>query len=188
MYPTNRQIEDLHRKYAPNHHAFNIIYSHCRIVWQICDQILSSQNIKINTDLVKSGALLHDIGAYKLISREGVFDETNYIKHGIIGYEILQSEGLSEPLCRIAKCHTGLGLTKQYVLSNNLPLPADDYTAESLEEKLVMYADKFHSKNPKFNTFDDYCKTAAKFGPDNVQKFRELAKLFGVPDINKVSK
>lgn len=43
-------------------------------------------------------------------------------------------------------CHTGVGLTKEDVLVQGLPLPPADYVAITPEERLVMYADKFHSK------------------------------------------
>lgn len=188
MYPTDDQIKDLHHKYAPSIKAFNIVFSHCEIIAEIVKQIISENKLELDQELAVKGALLHDIGAYKLVDKEGNFDETNYIKHGIIGYEILLSENLSESLCRIAKCHTGLGLTKEYIVASRLPLPAENLTAESIEEKIVMYADKFHSKNPKFNTYEEYCQTAAKFGEDNVQKFHDLTELFGKPDLNLIIK
>lgn len=188
MYPTDSQIRDLHHRYAPTQKALDTIYYHCQIIAEIAKQIILESNLDLDQELVRVGALLHDIGAYELIGKDGNFDEANYIKHGIIGYQILQSEGFSEKLCRIAKCHTGLGLTKDYILINKLPLPPEDLTADSLEEKLVMYADKFHSKNPKFNTFDEYCQTATKFGAENEQKFRELAQIFGDPDLSKIIK
>lgn len=188
MYPTETEIKNLHLKYSPSKIAFDIIFPHCEIIWQICDQIIASGSLKINKNLVKAGALLHDIGAYKLIDKNGVFDELNYIKHGIIGYNILKNAGFDEDLCRISKCHTGLGLTKEYIKSANIDLPIDDYLAETIEERLVMYADKFHSKNPRFNTFESYRKTALKFGEENTNKFDEFAKEFGIPNLNCLSK
>ena len=187
MYPKESEIKNLHRYYAPSQTAFDIIFSHCEIIWQICSQIINKNALKINIDLVKSGALLHDIGAYKLINAEGAFDEPNYIKHGIIGYNILKEKGFSEDLCRVAKCHTGLGLTKDYITKSNLPLPVDNYMAETVEERLVMYADKFHSKNPKFNSFESYRTTALKFGEENAQKFDNFAKEFGIPNLDNLT-
>jgi uncharacterized protein len=60
-----------------------------------------------------------------------------------------------------------------------------DYEAETIEEELVMYADKFHSKAtpPNFNTFEHYKRTIAKFGQDKSDKFAELAEKLGVPDL-----
>jgi hypothetical protein len=64
-------------------------------------------------------------------------------------------------------------------------LPEQDFTAESLEERLVMYADKFHSKPPRFNSFAQYVAHAAKFGQekfaaayfddDQMRSFQEIA-------------
>ena len=59
--------------------------------------------------------------------------------------------------------------------------------AETVEERLVMYADKFHSKNPKFNSFESYRKIALKFGEENAQKFDNFAKEFGVPNLDKLA-
>lgn len=61
------------------------------------------------------------------------------------GEAILKSEGFPEKLWRFASHHTGVGLTRD-VINQKLPLPEADYLVETDEELLVMYADKFHSK------------------------------------------
>ena len=59
------------------------------------------------------------------------------------------------------------------------------YVAESAEEELVMYADKFHSKRnpPVFFSADSYAASVARFGEDKVTRFKELRTRFGVPDL-----
>jgi uncharacterized protein len=66
-----------------------------------------------------------------------------------------------------------------------LPLPHQDFLAESTEERLVMYADKFHSKSEPsvFNSFAHYEKHVSQFGPSQLQKFHALAEEFGVPNL-----
>ena len=56
---------------------------------------------------------------------------------------------------------------------------------ETGEERLVMYADKFHSKStpPKFLSADTYTAYVQRFGPDKVDSFNMLRKAFGDPDI-----
>jgi uncharacterized protein len=68
-------------------------------------------------------------------------------------------------------------------------LPVDDYLAETDEELLIMYADKFHSKTtpPYFNSFEWYKQGVAKFGADKVIKLENMAKKFGVPDLKPLS-
>ena len=68
-----------------------------------------------------------------------------------------------------------------------------DYTASTPEERLLMYADKFHSKSkppkepPYFCTFEWYYNLVQKFGSDKQAKFQALADEFGKPDIALVA-
>ncbi len=157
MYPDLTTIQRYHSHYACNEKTFNLVFTHCQIVWEIAEQLIFKNKLELDTDLVKTGALIHDIGAYKFIDANGEFDESDYIRHGIEGYKILQEEGVEEIICHKAERHTGVGITMDQIIEKNLPLPVKDYIAETLEEELVMYADKFHSKTPKFNSFDSYC-------------------------------
>lgn len=143
----------------------------------------------IDRDLVEVGALLHDIGVYKLYNN-GLRDDANYVTHGLLGYELLQSEGFDEAICRFALLHTGVGITKQDVVTQNLSLPPRDYIAETAEEKIVMYADKFHTKSepPVFNTVATYSEfLRSKFGEEKATKFRALVDEFGEPDLEALS-
>lgn len=120
----------------------------------------------------------------------GEIDHKNYIQHGVRGYELLKEEGFDESICRIASCHTGVGLSKQEVIDEGLPLPPQDYTAETTEERLVMYADKFHTKTtpPKFMTTAAYREHTRKFGEQKVERFNDLIAEFGEPDIETLAK
>lgn len=182
--PTLDEINALHKKYAPSADALESVGEHCNIVRQISLQIADNRH-SINRELLEAGAMLHDIGVYKLYT-DGVIDESRYITHGLLGYELLKEEGFDEALCRFALLHTGVGITKEDVEKQNLPLPPRDYTAETNEEKIVMYADKFHSKTnpPMFNSAEWYMEyIRSKFGEDKAQKFRALIETFGEPDL-----
>ena len=146
--PTDDEILGLHEKHAPTAEALDLVYTHCVIVCGIAEQLHSrlSAGQEIDIDLARAGALLHDVGVYRLYDNAGNLDGGNYIRHGILGYELLQEEGLPEAICRFASHHTGVGLTRDDVIAQRLPLPPADYLAETGEERLVMYADKFHSK------------------------------------------
>lgn len=180
--PTEDEIKALHKKYASSNDALDRIFTHCIIVWEIAEALIQSSQLDIDVELVKAGCLLHDIGAYSLF-RDGWFDEDRYIMHGIFGYELLKEEGYDERLCRIASHHTGVGLSRVEIKQQALPLPDKDFLAETIEEQLVMYADKFHSKHPRFNSYESYVQTVSKFGDDKVGRFDELAARFGIPNL-----
>lgn len=189
--PTVTQIELLHQQQAPTPAMFEWVYTHCQAVWSIAQQLIQQNNLAVNADLVKVGCLLHDIGVYPLFSDvDKLRPGEKYITHGMLGQEILQEAGMSETVWRFASHHTGVGLTKEAIIHNNLPLPHQDFVAETPEERLVMYADKFHSKdNPLcFNDYDWYKKRVVKFGADYDKKFEALANEFGKPNLEPLAK
>jgi uncharacterized protein len=184
------EIRALHERYAPTPEAFEAVYSHCEIVWRIAEELLNGLNeTAIDGNLVRAGSLLHDIGVYRLYDTDGNLDHQNYVRHGLLGHEILAAEGLPETLCRFCSCHTGVGLTKHDVLCQQLPLPPADYLAVSEEEMLVMYADKFHSKTtpPKFLTANAYAAYVRRFGNGKVEAFTLLRETFGEPDVSALA-
>ncbi len=181
--PTIREIELLHRKYAKSEIAYKLVYTHSQIVAEISKQIIRNKNLNLDSNFIEVAALLHDIGAYTYISADGIFDTSKYICHGITGSKILKKEGFDEVFCRICARHTGVGITKENILDDNLPLPLNDYLAETIEEKLIMYSDKFHSKNPCFNSFLWYSNHIRKFGKNKVLRFKQFAKEFGIPNV-----
>ena len=80
--------------------------------------------------LLSRGALLHDLGKAK-----GRGDD-----HGILGSEIGKNLGLPEAITTIMEKHVKAGLTEEE--ARELGLTPKDYTATTLEEKIVIYADK----------------------------------------------
>jgi uncharacterized protein len=183
--PTDKQIRALHEKHAPTWAAFERVYTHCEIVCRIAEQLLARTGLDLDADLVRAGCLLHDIGVYRLYDTAGALDHAHYIRHGLLGHELLAEEGLAPALRRFCSCHTGMGLTRADVRDQRLPLPIDDYLAESGEERLVMYADKFHSKTepPTFITAPSYAVAVRRFGDDKAAAFASLREGFGEPDL-----
>ncbi|MES9525559.1 HD domain-containing protein [Streptomyces capoamus] len=185
--PGPDEIRALHEKYAPTAEAFALVHTHCEIVWSIAEQLLSAPHLAhLDADLVRAGCLLHDIGVYRLYDADGRLDHTQYIRHGLLGDELLEQEGHPEPLRRFCSHHTGVGLTRHDILTQNLPLPAADYLAVTEEERLVMYADKFHSKSrpSTYLTPDEYATHIRRFGEDKVTAFHALRTEFGDPDLS----
>ncbi|SFF78718.1 uncharacterized protein SAMN05216251_1296 [Actinacidiphila alni] len=180
--PSAESVRALHEKYAPTHESLDIVRTHCEIVARIALELADRYPLPVDVRLVETGALLHDIGVYRV-------GDGAYIRHGVLGHELLRAEGLSEPLCRFASCHTGVGLTRADIERQHLPIPPGDYVAGSVEERLVMYADKFHSKSnpPKFLDTAAYAERVARFGPDKVVAFKDLVAEFGEPELDSLA-
>lgn len=180
------ELEALHRKYAPSDETFDLVFTHCLIVRDIAIALASKSNLKLDMQLVETGAMLHDIGVYPLFGIDNKLKPgANYIRHGIEGEKILKNENLPIAVQRIASHHTGVGLTKHDIRTQKLALPERDLLAETDEELLVMYADKFHSKTepPFFNSFEWYSNFISKFGDDKKSEFESMAEKFGKPNL-----
>ena len=195
--PSDKEILALHEKHARTPGALDLVYSHCVIVCAVAEQLCSRPGPGLGVDidavdigLVRAGSLLHDIGVYRLYDDAGDLDHANYIRHGLLGYELLLQEGLPEALCRFASHHTGVGLSREDVVAQRLPIPPADYLAETGEERLVMYADKFHSKTtpPVFRTAPASAARLRRFGQEKVLAFQAMRDTFGEPDLAALSK
>lgn len=88
-----------------------------------------SKNFKVDKELIKEAALLHDIGRCK----------TNSIQHGIIGARILKEKGYPKQIIKIVERHVGAGIPREEAIL--LGLPPKDYMPVTLEEKIVAHAD-----------------------------------------------
>jgi uncharacterized protein len=173
--PAEKEIRSLHERYAPSPAVLDLVWTHSLIVRDIATQLMPPNT---DADLVTVGCLLHDVGVYRLAGDD-------YIRHGILGHELLHNEGFPETLCRFASRHTGVGLTTADIIEQNLPIPPGDYTAQTPEETLVMYADKFHSKTnpPRFLTARAYAQRIRRFGADKEAAFLSMVSRFGEPDL-----
>lgn len=187
--PADEEIRALHEEYAPTREAFDLVYPHCEIVCKVAEQLVSRRRLDLDVELVRAGSLLHDIGVYLLYSPFGGLDHAGYARHGLLGHELLRDLGFPDLVCRFCSCHTGVGLSRDDVLEQALPLPVDDYLAESAEEEIVMYADKFHSKTdpPMFVTAASYAVSVRRFGEDKALRFASMVERFGEPDLGALA-
>ncbi|MHA1783847.1 MAG: TIGR00295 family protein [Candidatus Helarchaeota archaeon] len=97
---------------------------------------------EVDIDLILAGAMLHDIGR----SRKHGW------KHGIEGGLIIRKLGLDERIALIAERHILAGITRKE--ANQFGLPEVDYLPETVEEKIVTYADKL-TKGSNYTSIDD---------------------------------
>jgi uncharacterized protein len=126
-------IELLHENNCPPQ-----VIRHCVAVAEVAVETadkLSEKGYKINIPLVEVGALLHDLGRSK----------THTVDHSLVGAQIAQNVGLPEPVVRIIKRHVGAGITAEE--AEKLGWPKDTYMPQTLEEKVVCYADKIIDKS-----------------------------------------
>ena len=93
-------------------------------------KILKNNGVTVDINLVEIGALLHDIGRSKVHGWH----------HSIEGGNIIRENGFSEKIARIAETHILGGFSKKDC--EMLALPVNRYLPETIEEKIVCYADK----------------------------------------------
>jgi uncharacterized protein len=80
-------------------------------------------------ELVRIGALLHDIGRCT----------SNGVDHGVTGGKLLRDYGIDQRIAQIAEKHVGAGITPREAA--DLHLPPGDYVPETLEQKIVAAVD-----------------------------------------------
>ena len=184
-----KKIYKLHQKYSQGKNQeiiLEAVWGHSLIVRDIALELvknLEKRNIKIDKKLVETGALVHDIGCYQCYEFYGR-NIGPYVQHGVKGYEILKKEGFSEEIARMAEIHLGVGIIKENIIANNLPLEEKDYIPITLEEELVAYADNFHSKSgPRFLNFEEARAKILNLWPESEIIFERFRKKFGKPKI-----
>ncbi|MBR5332874.1 MAG: HDIG domain-containing protein [Muribaculaceae bacterium] len=158
-----------------------IFLQHSRQVADKALGIAQRCNLDISLDDVETAAMLHDIGIFLTNALDiDCHGTEHYIRHGILGAELLRKEGVDEAIARVAERHTGAGLTIDDIDRQQLPLPRKDYLPETMLEKLICYADKFFSKSGTMQEkpLDKVRASMARHSADNLTRFNELHKLF----------
>jgi uncharacterized protein len=103
---------------------------HCNKVAEKALEIAQRTGQKLDMELVGRGALFHDLG--KAVTHE--------IEHGKIGAEMGRDLELPQTITDIMEKHIRGALTEEEAVE--LGLPVKDYTLKTLEEKIVIYADR----------------------------------------------
>ena len=169
-------------KYYPEDKELrHILINHSQSVARKALQIVSSHpELHLDAQFVEEAAMLHDLGIFRT-DAPGIqcFGSEPYICHGRLGAEILRKEGY-ERHARVCERHTGAGITCKEIIAQGLPLPHQDFLPETMEEKVICYADKFFSKThlDREKSIEKAEKSLAKFGEDGVMRFREWERMF----------
>ena len=140
----------------------------------------NKKELMLDTNFIAEAAMLHDLGIF-MTDAPGIqcFGSQPYICHGRLGAEILRKEGY-ERHARVCERHTGAGITEAQIIAQNLPLPHQDFLPETMEEKVICYADKFFSKThlDREKTIEKAEKSLMKFGEEGVKRFQQWERMF----------
>ena len=154
---------------------------HCTQVAELAMSINKNKRFDLPNDEVCAAAMLHDIGIFATDAADiGCYGENHYLKHGIIGAQLLREKGVDEAIDRVAERHTGAGISKADIIKQNIDLPLADYCPETLLEKLICYADKFYSKSGAMikKDYERVRASVMKFGSESLARFDEMHRLF----------
>lgn len=139
------------------------VIEHCRAVHVKAMKIAANFD-DADKDLIKTGALLHDIGRSK----------THGMDHAIVGARIAEEYGYSKEVQNIIERHIGAGITEEE--SVKLGLPEKSYVPQTLEEKIVAHADNLISGSDEVDI--DYViakwKRRIDDPEDNIERLIEL--------------
>ncbi len=171
----------INKYYPEDNELRHILLVHSRAV---ADKALAIADrhpeLSLDRQFIEEAAMLHDIGIVRC-NAPGIqcFGTEPYICHGRIGAEMLRAEGFPRH-ARVCERHTGAGITRSQIFAQQLPLPQQDFLPETMEEKVICYADKFFSKShlDEEKTIEQAIASLSKFGEEGVARFREWVKMF----------
>ncbi|HET6418817.1 MAG TPA: HDIG domain-containing protein [Geobacteraceae bacterium] len=176
-------ISLLKKYFAQNNGAFDIVYEHSSMVAVKALQIAESlRGVQLDLRFIEDAALLHDIGVSRTFAPKiGCHGEAPYLHHGIIGREILETEGLHAHGL-VCERHIGVGLTVEDIVAQQLSIPVRDMIPITLEEKIICFADLFYSKRPGLlrmeKTVDQVRNNLSRHGAHKVEIFEKWRREF----------
>ena len=180
-------FEILARYYSPSEKSHEVIVVHSVLVARLAHEIARTYlerhaAAELDLPFILEAAVLHDIGIGACDAPGiGCHGREDYIRHGVIGREILEKEGLPRHAL-VCERHTGSGIPREEVREQGLPLPDRDHLPESAEEKIICVADKFYSKSPKSlwkkQSLSKIDAKIARWGSGPKERWAELKREF----------
>ena len=125
MYPDENECMELLRRAG----CEDNVIEHVKQVAALA--VKMAERCGADVELVRAGALLHDIGRGR----------THGIEHAVVGAGLLREWGYPEELALIVERHIGAGIDRE--TAERLGLPPKDYIPETIEEKIVAEADNY---------------------------------------------
>jgi len=181
---TEKQAINLLKKYSTDKNSFANVLAHSRKVQELAVS-LAKRIQNANVDFVRIAAILHDIGRFNCpVGRKTIW-------HGVEGAKILRKEGLRK-YALVAERHLGVGISKEDIKRQKLPLPLKDYMPKTIEEKIISYADNLLFGS-RIGTIQEVIKRFEKevspfYAKKIIKLHNELMKLSGSKNIIHESK
>lgn len=147
------------------------VIQHCKTVAKLAVKIaktLQKRGYKVDVRLVEIGALLHDIGRSK----------THSVDHAFVGARIAEESFLPEPVIRIIERHVGAGIPPEE--AEKLGWPKKSYMPQTLEERIVNYADKLIEGTHKVSMKQTIANFSRKMGKNHpaIERLKALDEEF----------
>ena len=173
----------INKYYKDNPKARDILVIHSEMVAKKSVHLAKELKLTKNQQqFIYEASMLHDIGIY-LTNAPEIFcnGKYPYICHGYLGHDILVKEGYPKH-AKVCERHTGTGIGKKEIKERDLPIPYRSMKPKSIEQKIITYADKFFSKDPKkikkVKSVDKIREKLMKHGPEKVRKFNKWHERF----------
>jgi uncharacterized protein len=174
-------LDIIYRYYRPESALAQTLIAHSRAVRDKALAVARRfSEAKPDLKLIAEAAMLHDIGIIKTCAgRIGCNGALPYICHGVEGRKMMERHGL---LLHAMVCerHVGVGITKQDIQTQGLPLPVRDMAPVTLEETIICYADKFFSKTNgiREKSVEAIIAQLKPYGSAKVRRFQQWHRRF----------
>jgi uncharacterized protein len=185
--PSLDPLKILSKYFDPSSKTYELLLDHGQKVAAKARQIADlNPDQPVDKEFLSEAAILHDIGICKVNAPKiGCFGELPYVCHGVEGRKILEIENLPRHAL-VCERHVGLGLGREYIANQSLPLPIRDMTPQTIEEKIICLADKFYSKGqPDEKTFRQVVFSQIKHNIYSVNKLVDLCFALNYPVLFK---
>ncbi len=176
-------LDIIGKYYESGSTGYNFLVHHSRLVARKALEIARRvKSQEVDERFIEEAAMLHDIGIiFTNAPKIGCYGHKEYICHGYMGRELLEKEGFPVHAL-VCERHVGMGITAEDIRKSNLPLPERDMVSESMEEKIICFADKFFSKSEHEllheKPIGKVREMISGYGDDKLRIFDDWSRLF----------
>jgi uncharacterized protein len=129
---------------------------------------------------IAQAAMLHDIGIRDTHAPKlQCHGKHPYIRHGIIGRQMLERDGFPDHAL-VCERHVGIGITREEIVAQGLPLPVRDMVPQTIEEIIICYADEFFSKThgADAHALETVIAGVQRYGETQLERFMGWHEMF----------